>query len=323
MGGTFPYFLGDSQYCYAWKLAATVCTTQPTAYASGDWYCPTAGGFVDPVFGSFCLVTDQYSCTDGAGACNGVTLHNCQGTEQHQPPPPPSPPPPPPFPSPPPPPPMPNPPPPLPPPSPPPTITVAGLYHGWTCPVAGCNTSVYNTVDFTTMGGSFPYFTGDSRSCYTWKLAATVCTTQPTAYTSADWYCHMAGGFVDPVFGTFCLVTDQYSCGDGAGACNGNTLRNCQGTEQSQPPNQLLSVSLPPPNPSPPPLPPSPPPLPPLPPTITAAGLYHGWTCPILGCDTSQYDVVDFTNMGGSFPFFVGDSQYCYAWKLAATVCTT
>ena len=268
MGGTFPYFQGDSRYCYAWKLAATVCTTQPTAYSSGDWNCPTAGGFVDPVFGTYCLVTNQYSCSDGNGACNGNTLRNCQGQEQAQPPtqlfsvslPPPSPPTPP----------SPPPPPPSPPPSPPPpTIFLAGLYHGWSCPIQGCNTSTYNAVDFTNMGGTFPYFQGDSRYCYAWKLAATVCTTQPTAYSSGDWNCPTAGGFVDPVFGTYCLVTNQYSCSDGNGACNGNTLRNCQGQEQVQP------IPSPPPSP-PPPLPPPPPPPPsPFPPSPPVASIQY------------------------------------------------
>jgi hypothetical protein len=44
------------------------------------------------VFGTFCAVTNQYSCSTCPGACNAGTcsygtqsLRNCSGAEQHQP----------------------------------------------------------------------------------------------------------------------------------------------------------------------------------------------------------------------------------------------
>ncbi len=123
--------------------------------------------------------------------------------------------------------------------------TSTPLYHGWTCPIAGCSTASYNTTAATADGGMYPYNTGDSANCRAWKLAATVCTTQPVGYgytPPADWSCPRSGGFADPVFGTFCAVTSQYSCSDCYGACNAGTcsyrplsLRNCSGSETAQP----------------------------------------------------------------------------------------
>lgn len=121
--------------------------------------------------------------------------------------------------------------------------TVA-LYHGFTCPIAGCSTTSYDTTAPTAMGGRYPYNTGDSNNCRAWKLAATVCTTAPVGYgytPPTDWTCPTAGGFTDPVFGSFCAVSSQYSCSDCYGACNAAcaytplSLRNCSGSEVAQP----------------------------------------------------------------------------------------
>ncbi len=89
MGGTYPYNTGDSAACRAWKLAATVCTSAPAEYLGQDnWQCPAAGGFTDPVFGMFCAVSNQYSCSTCPAACNAGscaggqnTLRNCGGSE--------------------------------------------------------------------------------------------------------------------------------------------------------------------------------------------------------------------------------------------------
>jgi hypothetical protein len=116
-------------------------------------------------------------------------------------------------------------------------------YHGWTSPIAGCSTTSYNTTATTALGGSYPYNTGDSNACRAWKLAATVCTTQPTMYTDANnWTCPVSGGFTDPVFGTYCRPTStQYACSTCPGACNAGcsynplSLRNCTNNEVNQP----------------------------------------------------------------------------------------
>jgi len=118
----------------------------------------------------------------------------------------------------------------------------APLYHGWTSPIAGCSTTSYNTTAPTALGGTYPYNAGDSNACRAWKLAATVCTTMPTAYfSSADWTCPMSGGFTDPVFGTYCASpSTQYSCSSCPAACNAGciynplSLRNCSGFETTQ-----------------------------------------------------------------------------------------
>ncbi|MFO0645981.1 MAG: hypothetical protein U0326_07065 [Polyangiales bacterium] len=117
------------------------------------------------------------------------------------------------------------------------------LYHGWTSPLAGCLTTTYNATATTVLGGSYPYNTGDSNACRAWKLAATVCTTEPTAYSDTNnWTCPTSGGFTDPVFGTYCAAPGtQYSCSTCPGACNAMcaynplSLRNCSGAESNQP----------------------------------------------------------------------------------------
>jgi hypothetical protein len=92
MGGTYGYNAGDSPACRAWKLAATVCNTEPTLYSdSTNWQCPSSGGFTDPAFGTFCSYTGtQYSCSTCPGLCNaggcdsfvdGLTLRDCTGSE--------------------------------------------------------------------------------------------------------------------------------------------------------------------------------------------------------------------------------------------------
>jgi hypothetical protein len=107
----------------------------------------------------------------------------------------------------------------------------------------GCVTTSYNTTATTVLGGRYPYNVGDSPACRAWKLAATVCTTQPVAYSGTENFsCPLSGGFTDPAFGTYCLVSNQYSCSTCPGACNAgscrggsNTLRNCSGSEVAQP----------------------------------------------------------------------------------------
>lgn len=117
------------------------------------------------------------------------------------------------------------------------------LYHGWTSPIAGCSTTSYNTTSPTALGGSFPWNTGDNLACRAWKLAATVCTTPPTAYFGNDnWTCPASGGFTDPVFGTYCASPGaQYACSTCPAACNAGScfygplsLRNCSGSETTQ-----------------------------------------------------------------------------------------
>jgi Stigma-specific protein, Stig1 len=122
------------------------------------------------------------------------------------------------------------------------TCSSLRLYHGWTCPIAGCLTTSYNTTAATNLGGRYPFNVGDSNACRAWKLAATVCTTQPADYSgNANFSCPNSGGFTDPVFGTYCAVANQYSCSGCPGACNAAcaynplSLRNCSGSESSQP----------------------------------------------------------------------------------------
>jgi hypothetical protein len=116
-------------------------------------------------------------------------------------------------------------------------------YHGWTSPIPGCDTSSWNAMLPTVLGGYYPYNLGDSPACRAWKLAATVCTTQPTMYVDdTNWMCPMSGGFTDPVFGTYCAApSTQYACSTCPGLCNAGTcgfmplsLRNCSGFETSQ-----------------------------------------------------------------------------------------
>ncbi len=119
--------------------------------------------------------------------------------------------------------------------------TMPPLYHGWTSPIAGCLCTTYNAMAPTNQGGQYPYIMGDSLACRAWELAATVCTTMPTAYFGNDnWQCPMASGFTDPVFGTFCAVPMQYACSTCPAACNATclytplSLRDCMGREASQ-----------------------------------------------------------------------------------------
>ena len=119
------------------------------------------------------------------------------------------------------------------------------LYHGYADPgLAGCVITSYNATAATNLGGSYPYNAGDSIICRAWKLAATVCTTAPVGYgyvPPGNWSCPNSGGFTDPTFGTYCAVANQYSCSDCYGACNAVcaynplSLRNCAGSEASQP----------------------------------------------------------------------------------------
>jgi hypothetical protein len=119
---------------------------------------------------------------------------------------------------------------------------MAPLYHGWTSPIPGCDTSTWNAMAPTVDGGYYPYNTGDSNGCRAWKLAATICTTQPVMYSDiGDWTCPMSGGFTDPVFGTYCpSIGAQYICSGCPGACNASciynplSLRSCTGAETAQ-----------------------------------------------------------------------------------------
>lgn len=123
------------------------------------------------------------------------------------------------------------------------TCRTAPLYHGWSCPLPGCDTSRYNTMAATVDGGFYPFISGDGGPCRAWKLAATICTTMPAPYSGMEnWSCPMSGGFTDPLFGTYCPVTNQYSCSSCPGACNATpcsymplSLRNCSGAETAQP----------------------------------------------------------------------------------------
>jgi hypothetical protein len=117
------------------------------------------------------------------------------------------------------------------------------LYHGWTSPIAGCITAGFNSTTATALGGMYPYNVGDSDACRAWKLAATVCTTEPTMYgDQTNWTCPASGGFTDPMFGTYCVTGMQYSCSTCPGACNAGpmcvnrplSLRDCSGAEIAQ-----------------------------------------------------------------------------------------
>lgn len=119
---------------------------------------------------------------------------------------------------------------------------VSPLYHGWTSPLAGCSTTTYDSTAPTALGGSYPFNAGDANACRAWKLAATVCTTEPMMYIDAyNWTCPISGGFTDPVFGAYCLApSPQYACSTCPGACNAMcihsplSLRNCMGMEIPQ-----------------------------------------------------------------------------------------
>lgn len=94
LGGYYPYNMGDSNACRAWKLAATVCVDAPTMYVdTNNWQCTNSGGFTDPAFGTYCHPPGtQYSCSSCPGACNAtpcsympLSLRNCSGLETAQP----------------------------------------------------------------------------------------------------------------------------------------------------------------------------------------------------------------------------------------------
>lgn len=119
------------------------------------------------------------------------------------------------------------------------TTAVPVLYHGWTSPVAACNTTTWNASAATADGATYVYNTGDSTVCRAWKLAATICEAPPTAYgyaTPGDFYCPSSGGGNTG----YCAVSNQYACSDCAGVCNAQceytplSLRNCSGNEVSQ-----------------------------------------------------------------------------------------
>ena len=101
VGGNYPYNVGDTFPCRAWKLAATVCQSVPVVYpSSGDsymvngitgannWFCAQSGR-ADAVFGTSCNVSSQYVCSDYYGNCNVntgsfgtlLTVRNCAGIE--------------------------------------------------------------------------------------------------------------------------------------------------------------------------------------------------------------------------------------------------
>jgi hypothetical protein len=61
----------------------------------------------------------------------------------------------------------------------------ASLYHGWSSPVPDCATGFYDSTQATAVGGVFPYIASDSLACLAWKLAATICTVEPSSYSSA------------------------------------------------------------------------------------------------------------------------------------------
>ncbi len=101
--------------------------------------------------------------------------------------------------------------------------TVTTLYHNWTSPVPSCTymgADDYDSTAATNDGGVFPFKAGDSLACRAWKLAATICNTEPKGYSSntagtgpSSWNFQCAsGGFTDPRFGKFCSVSTQYIC---------------------------------------------------------------------------------------------------------------
>ena len=101
-------------------------------------------------------------------------------------------------------------------------VSAAPLYHGWRCPVRGCDTSHYNLTEATALGvdAVFPYLEGDSLPCKAWKLAATACKTLPFDVSAllgigsggrlntTFWRC-LASGSSDPRFGAFCNTSYQ------------------------------------------------------------------------------------------------------------------
>src|SRR5262249_44964630 len=103
---------------------------------------------------------------------------------------------------------------------------VPTLYHGWSSPVPGCSTTTANKFEYvagyspgSNQNQTYLFNANDSAACKAWKLAATVCTTEPVGYGSApqgDFYCPSAGGGDTG----FCAVPNQYACSNCDGACN-------------------------------------------------------------------------------------------------------
>ncbi len=101
---------------------------------------------------------------------------------------------------------------------------VALLYHNWTSPVPDCTytgANDYDTNTPTNIEGAFPFKLNDTLACRAWKLAATICTSEPVSYysnngstgaNSWNFQCGSSGGFIDPRFGTYCSVANQYIC---------------------------------------------------------------------------------------------------------------
>ena len=122
----------------------------------------------------------------------------------------------------------PSPPPPMPP-APPALMTAGTLYHGWMYNGNQdynnyCNTTTYDSTEATASGGVFPYNAGDTIDCKSWKLAATICTSQPSSQPGNNWFCPTSGGFSDQAFGTFCSTNQQYVC---TNCMNGNSGMPC------------------------------------------------------------------------------------------------
>jgi len=87
-----------------------------------------------------------------------------------------------------------------------------------------CNTSSYDSTAATASGGVYPYNFGDTIDCKTWKLAATICTTQPAQQpgSMSNYFCPSSGGFTDPTFGTYCATSQQYVCNSCTAAMPGS-----------------------------------------------------------------------------------------------------
>ena len=76
-GGSFPFKASDSLGCRAWKLAATICNSEPKPYSSTfldtskslwNFQCESSGGFRERRFGAFCQVSEQFICTPAQAA---------------------------------------------------------------------------------------------------------------------------------------------------------------------------------------------------------------------------------------------------------------
>ena len=186
------------------NFAGTLCTwvggAGPCSAASPGYTCaavgstPTAMCFNSPACGSGCLPGSQ-CLVDTGDACT----HGVYGAS-----------PPPPMPS-----------------APPALVPNGTLYHGWTSEVErwgdNCNLSTYDSIQPTASGGFYPYNAGDSFRCRAWKLAATICTSQPILLNGGpNWACSPSGGFTDPTFGSFCATSQQIVCSQCMGGSPGD-----------------------------------------------------------------------------------------------------